>query len=283
MRVILNFSLVIILVVACSPKVKINSTKIQKAIDQTAFSTAYDTLYLNALSNHHYSYLFEPTFRSLKFSNNQLGTFVGGMKGLVLYSGLKRAILQHNKRNGLKHTEYEDFYSLNNFNQLLPEPLFTNRDSIAETFGFVEKDKQGFSNYNKKMVKHLHEHFIPKANDSINNYQYQTIYDVIFKRFGRNLTSAYIYLKKTGFRKETKAYKEKLDSIDFNCLEYLRNKYKMVEPAIEPTYSFTEMTPAIAIGFWLRRNMDGSRKEFWKGLSKIMYQYDRKWLIDNLN
>lgn len=223
--------------------------------------------------------MFDESKGSIPFKSNNLGSYLGGFKGLALYSGLSRAFLQSNKKHGRKFEEYPDFYSLKNFNQLLPEPLFHNVDTVAKTFGFSESNKQSFAKYNKKMVKLLHQQFIPSPTDSIDNFKYQTLYSIVFKRFGRNLTSAYIHLKRSGFRKETLEYKRIIQKTDSNCLKYLKEKYKSVRPAVETSFSFSEMTPPIAIGFWLRRNMDGTRKEFWKGLSKVMYQYDKEWFI----
>lgn len=277
------FSIIIILFISCNKKVKINESRINRSITKKEFSPQNHEMFSNALSNHHYSYSFDNSEQTIQFNSNQLGSYLGGLKGIALYSGLNRAVLQANQKNGRKYKEYGDFYSLINYNKLLPEPLILNSDSLAKTFGFIENDQQSFAHYNKKMVEHLHQHFIPYPKDSIGNFTYQQIYNVVFKRFGRNLTDAYIQLKRKGFRKETKAYRTTLENIDSNGLNYLNQRYQHIKPEVPSTFSFSEMTPPIAIGFWLRRNIDGSRKEFWKGLSKIMYQYDQDWLIKKID
>lgn len=278
MNQIYKTALLLIVLSGCNPY-HFSERKVKKAIKSDSYSTNNDTLFNTALKRHHYTYMFEPSEDTLHIGENTFGKYVGGFKGIGLYSGLHFAVSQHVKnRDSIQGNLYGSFYDITSYNKLLPEPLFLEDYNRAKTFGSIKNGVQGFGKYNSKMVAYLAKNFIPAPNDSITHTSNQVLYSVIFEQFARVLTGSYLYIEKKGFKEETAAYSA-IFNTKKNGFTYLKETYKDVVLSEPFTFSFSEMTPQIAIGFWLRRDIDGSKKEFWKGLSKVMYLYDKEWFL----
>jgi hypothetical protein len=62
-----------------------------------------------------------------------------------------------------------------------------------------------------------------------------------------------------------------------DALDWLMERYQEWLPAYPHQADGTSQTAQMAIGFWLRRGLDGTHTELWTGLRKVLLSYDREW------
>ncbi|MBD3242698.1 MAG: hypothetical protein GF331_19055 [Chitinivibrionales bacterium] len=76
----------------------------------------------------------------------------------------------------------------------------------------------------------------------------------------------------------------------FNALTYLAKRYGPdgnIGGHLHSSYGVDDsntdhpFTPPMAMGFWLRRGIDGTDSVLWDGLSELMTRYDSDWGSSN--
>jgi hypothetical protein len=221
-----------------------------------------------------YMFLDEPV---LTVGEKRIGMYIAGIRGIVLYSPLLELA------GRLVGQEPEDFYDLSPLARLAGLPLFTRQVTNTEWGGiyYVAND---FSRYNPAFVRWAHTHLIPDPALKIKGVSCREIYRKVYARFCRLLVDSRRWLENAADRRaEQAAYLEAMRRSDFEPEAYLKEKYGAVLDTYRPECAAyaASFTPEIAIGFWLRRGIDGTDGELWIGLSKLMRLYDREWLGGN--
>jgi hypothetical protein len=137
-------------------------------------------------------------------------------------------------------------------------------------------DSLPFRKVNGTFVRWANDHLIPQPGEKILGYTYGELYKIAFARLFRVFTYGYIVLSREyNVSSEISKYKKTVASDIVSGADYLTECYARHTPDEGYVYSFGVSN---AIGFWLRRTMDGSAKELWTGLQKILQLYDAKWL-----
>ena len=92
------------------------------------------------------------------------------------------------------------------------------------------------------------------------------------------MVQGYVYTHATiNLQEGTEEYLSQMQYKDFDGVTYLDQKYGNVFAETVDASGEGYMSVSTSVGFWLRRNIDGSDKELWKGLSMGMQLYDKTW------
>lgn len=207
-----------------------------------------------------YSYMFQGTGVSIK--NKHFGMLMGGISGILYYGDLNTCM-------AAVHDKKPKSYSDNTpFEEMSGIPVMSDAHDSTKPFGY----------YNPEIVKWGHENLIPAADASVAGLPVQDIYDKVFSRFFRMMTESYLYLVDSGtYAQEMAAYMDMAEKKSQDGLDWLQARYKSALPAYGAPWDGTTMTPQMAVGFWLRRGLDGTNQELWTGLKKVMKRFDAAW------
>ena len=228
-------------------------------------------IYYFALVNS-YPYMFDQQ-DEIELHGYPIGRFTGGFKGIFLYSGLKEAV--HSYSNG-EIVLTEDFYDLTPYYQWSGMTgLFKGGETAF--YSWDEPQMTPFHAYNPEIVKWGYTNLIPDPETKIADKTAQEVYDVVLSRFCRLMMESYAQLEKMGFDREVANYRSKLEGDSFEALEYFGIRYGGILTDYEDVEDYSGFKPSMAMSFWLRRRMDGSETEFYKGFAKVMELYDAKW------
>ncbi len=275
-------SLIAICYLACrSPELLVSSpSEAQRSMPDSSLSVIYgQSLYRS------YEYMFSSQTPQYSLAGENYGKYIGGIKGILLYSNLKNAIAKHLSSRSIRapYQASTDFYSLKEFESLAGGiPAFQD-GSAFQPFGKWSNGKQDFNRYNPKIVDWGAANLIPSNSTSIGGVAAQALYDHIFSRFFRLMSLSYIYLRENDYNSECKAYEHGFAMKSFNGLEYLEQRYLGKIPEYDAAENFSAMTTPIAIGFWLRRRIDKSEPQLWQALQKVMNLYDKAWFTTHVN
>jgi hypothetical protein len=69
-------------------------------------------------------------------------------------------------------------------------------------------------------------------------------------------------------------------TLEGSMLHYLEQRYKDALPDYALPPNGTDFLPEYAVGFWLRRSMDGTESAFWDNVLIILRRFDAKWLAE---
>ena len=228
-------------------------------------------IYYNSLVNS-YPYMFDQQ-GEIELYGNPVGRFTGGFKGIFLYSGLKEAL--HTYSEG-EVALTEDFYDLTPYYQWSGMiGLFKGGETVF--YSWDEPQVTPFHEYNPEIVKWGYTNLIPDPETKIADKTAQEVYDVVLSRFCRLMMESYAHLEKVGFDREVANYRSKMEDDNFEALDYFENRYGGILTDYEDVEDYSGFKPSMAMSFWLRRRMDGSEAEFYKGFTKVMESYDAKW------
>lgn len=151
-----------------------------------------------------------------------------------------------------------------------------------------------FRQVDPEAIKQL-KGIIPKATNSWQGLTYQDAYHSWFRHPARMMALSYAYILAKGIEEETQAYiymaKREKTQGDRNALDYLAEKYDQVleqewhlyEDYYESGARCCSFRPYHAIGFWLRRHVDGSAQALWFALLDILKEYDSDWIKELQN
>ncbi len=229
----------------------------QVAIIEAWFSSPYEYMFEGELYN-------DNSGNSLQYLMDGKHQFMAGVDGIVFYGGLHRAF---KKVFDLSSDAYESVEILSGI------------ECFSQT---VENDNTKFNYLNPEIVKWLYIQ-IPDKNLKIRNYTCKEIYQTIFSRLFRMHVKAYYYVNYDNNKdKIIEQYQQVMYVDDYN-LNKLEDLYDGALPEFDTYRDGTNLTPAMAIGFWVRREIDGSADELWKYLKKFMRKYDKKWFKELKN
>lgn len=197
---------------------------------------------------------------TVSVGGKSFGSFDAGIFGMLYYSDLNTCV---GKVTGVPPKNYADAEP---FATLAGLPLYGPQADASKPFGY----------YNPDLVKWGHEHLIPDAGSTLSGVPVKKVYSVVFARFFRMMTESYLFLAQSGkYQAEMDAYAKMPYGTD--GVDWLQKRYAGKLAIYGGSWDGTTMTPQMAIGFWLRRGIDGTGKELWVGLRKVMTRYDADW------
>jgi len=226
------------------------------------------TLLANCWFTDPYEYMFEgggSPESQVSIMGRAFGRFVAGIGGILHYGSLTGCVAD------LSDAEKGSYSDVRPMAALSGLALYGPRMNENQPFGF----------YNKDLVRWGHENLIIDPQAAIGGVTAQRVYDVVFARFFRLMTESYLYLVDSGkYESERRAYWRMAQQRGKNRpdgIEWLQGRYADALPHYATSWDGTAMTPQMAIGFWLRRRIDGTDSELWIGLKKLLKRFDREW------
>ncbi len=173
----------------------------------------------------------------------------------------------------------ENYTSLASLQSISGLPVFTktvNNDTVTMS----GSSSKSFSHVNPDFVRWASRYCVPEPSMKVAGVSCRDIYRVVFSRLFRMLAESRLELAKEGaYKNEVTAYAEAMKKPGFMGVFYLEEKfagrlpeYVCTDMDVPPSYQ-----PQMAFGFWLRRGIDGSSDEIWKGLAQFMTKYDGRW------
>jgi len=206
-----------------------------------------------------YEYMFgdEP---GLTVNGRAYGQLHAGISGIVKYGALIDAAAQYLK---------------------LPKPGFGDLGPL-EQLAKLKIYKKAPDGYNGGTVNPAFVHWaaanlVPPPSAELLGHRCQDYYDKMFKRFFRLMAASRAYLDLPGHAGDRAAYlgvprSAKTKNVD--GVEWLQARYAKALPEYALPYNGTNLTPPMAIGFWLRRAADGTDVELRRALLRLLEQYD---------
>lgn len=233
----------------------------------------YQTLFFNRVSYLYGDEYYEkPDKDTIHLAGHTFNSYIEGAGGIAWSMGMKGAVdYFQDKRGAGKFPDKESYLSYaENF---IGIPLFN--EEMQENLN-VE-----FRCYNPEVVRWLFDNMIPDPELVIDGHKFQEIYDVIGSRYFRLMVESYLYLQRIGVDKETHRYKMAMKNRGFDGMEYFEANYGHILPDFTyPDYAFSYFTPGLAVGYWLRRSIDGSAADLYNGYLKVVKLYDPAWYED---
>jgi hypothetical protein len=190
--------------------------------------------------------------------------FGGGINGFYFYGGFDdclRSWMGQEKDYG--HDEYASLSTL------AGRPFRTGQvgDGWDRSFG----------QYDPAVINWALSTFVPHPTQTIRGQTFQAVYDQTFFRAIRLHALAYDRLQmKYNLDREAKAYlKAMRGDSEFYGVEWLQNRYAgELQDAYPLEWDGTMMTAPMAMGFWLRRHVDGTEDSLTRGIGVVLRIYD---------
>lgn len=204
-----------------------------------------------------YQYMFKP-------EDDELGMFMAGSRGILFYGSLASCM---GEMTGVDNQRFSDL------------------SRIARFAGIAVLSSEGkFRSFNPEIIRWGYEHLIPAPSTEVGGGTAQQRYERQFTRFFRMMAEVYLTLlkndkSKNNYDSEQLAYRQAIDE-DQDGLSYLSKRYAGWLPDYDVQRDWVSLTVPMAIGFWLRRGIDGTRGELWIGLKKVLRLYDGTFYMD---
>jgi hypothetical protein len=203
--------------------------------------------------NNPYDYMFDQSGPKFSVNGREYGRFIAGIGGIVRYGGIIDAAAQFVKKQ--------------------PQPSFGDLEPIERLAG--RRIYTAPMRVNPDFVRWAVQNTVPPPETRILDHTAKEYYDHLFSRFFRLMAAAHVWLDGPGrLERERAAYFKASTSAKFDGVEYLEKHFDGVLPAYAMRADGTAFTPAMAIGFWLRRSADGTAPELWSALQKMLTAYD---------
>ena len=199
------------------------------------------------------------------------GMQLNGVNYFVYDSRMNYYLMRHTSSNEVDQNSYSEWYSLEGFE------IVSGRQVTLE-----ENKEYDFNYYNPDFIAWGVENMVPDPENSIGGMLAREIYQNCYSRFFRLNTEAYLWLEQNGYEIHQGQYVDAMQNVDFEGLNYLERRYRgeLDHYTDEHTRYWGDWTPELAIGFWLRRGLDGTHDELWEGLMKVLETYDAEWLAE---
>ncbi|MBW2263035.1 MAG: hypothetical protein JRG91_13740 [Deltaproteobacteria bacterium] len=208
-----------------------------------------------------YSYMFGSS-APIDVGGTSFGMLLAGIGGILYYGDLNQCFAEQMDTGVTSYSDNKPFAKMSGL------PIHSDRMDGSQPFGL----------YNPDIVVWGYTNLIPAQTDLIAGVPAQTIYSGVFSRFFRMMTESHLYLVQSGtYRQEMDAYWKMANQTGQDGIDYLQARYQGTLPDYGGSWDGTSMTPQMAIGFWLRRGLDGTNEELWTGLKKVMLRFDGQW------
>ena len=205
----------------------------------------------------------------IHLKNRAPGSFECGLEELLYNSGVQRALLKRLGHTPIPPTSNPPKHPLRPWEQVLGVTLNDEMKSPKTQGRFIHLSAETLKRISTFKVS-------PQA--IVLGYPIRTLYKQIFKRSVRLFAMTHHYLISTGVLDfEREAYIRAMRAeASFNGPEYLRSRFSK---KLDDYHSFDWcQTPERAFGFWLRRDVDGSRRALWGVLEDALSKLDSKFL-----
>lgn len=241
-------------------------------IEDKAFSEGELQALYSCFFNDPYEYMFEGSVDDddsdeLQINGHYYGRYAAGIGGILGYGSLDNCAFEI-----LRNKFVRDGGDINPDMGILG---LYHGQAILKT-----QQEAGFRHFNPEFIKWGAENMVPKKDNAILGYTYQKLYDRVFQRFFRTMALSYLHLQNNrDFEAECQKYSSNMKEEHFEAMSYLGQEYEGVLPEMEIISDSDGMTPQLAIGFWLRRGIDGTADELWEALEGALKEYDETWLL----
>ncbi len=150
----------------------------------------------------------------------------------------------------------------------------------------LEDQELPFYGLNPGFVRWLHEYMLPEPGSEYLGQTSKALYDGMFRRAVWQLATAHEYFESEAqYDQEAQAYLDAIRQQGFYGPGYLYKTYMegvSSDPIFAKLYNtfpptdgeYFYFTEEVAIGFWLRRRLDGSDDEVWTLLKTVLEKYD---------
>ncbi|MGB0524682.1 MAG: hypothetical protein ACPGJS_17040 [Flammeovirgaceae bacterium] len=226
-----------------------------------------------------YEYMFEGAYDEddsdeLKVGNTYYGRFTAGINGILFYGRLDDCMM-----NFMINKYPEAVEEGEEADGLMTGYTITHGAAILKT-----KEEAGFRHFNPDFITWAGATMVPEPTDQILGHTYQALYDRIFQRFFRTMAVSYQYIQEVrDFEEEYLNYSRNAENPDFRALTYLDERFGEALPEYTIESDSDAWTPQMAIGFWLRRGIDGTADELWTELQRALEKYDSEWLANEMH
>lgn len=133
-----------------------------------------------------------------------------------------------------------------------------------------DSEDNAFDYINPVFIKWVRTHMIPRPEDDFLKTNLSAVYKVIIREQFRKLDMAYRMVENN--------YPSLTDDYRRNVVENGKRALPFLETYMEDSYEYVD---SWGIGFWARRDIDGSKDEVHELLTDILMAYDEQYLIDN--
>ena len=233
-----------------------------------------------------------PSKTPLRFRHQVFGQFSAFSKGLLYLSPTLRClaelrIFEVNEAPPIFHLRLANFFDAIAGPSLLldPDPVYMQvkrRSALS-----YEPYACELTNYNPRAIEWLAE-WVPKPTDKVGAYTVQEVYNTSFSRVTQMMAETRLWLHQQDLVYEQSSYckqvaidrlSKQLDPEQPPQLPgYLKHRYQQVLPAYGAGIRNIDFGPQLAVGFWIRRSLDGTDKAFWNTLIMVLERFDGAWL-----
>lgn len=187
----------------------------------------------------------------------------------------------------------QEFLSYRDLQNFLPIPIFSSGPHSHDKLQLNSKSE--FGHYNPAFVNKLADLFIPTEKGSLFHDYTQPIYDKYIRPLARTMLAVFVKLHKNRdfWQNEARFYREFLENnsskssydyekfYDFMHPEYIKDG--SINTAISNQYlsyksPWNGNVVKTVVAFWVRRKIDGTYDEFYRGLVKLLKIYDNDFL-----
>ncbi len=199
---------------------------------------------------HPYEYMFGAGV--FRVGNLFYGSLNAGIGGIVKYGGIIDSAAAYLK---------------------LPHPSHGDLTPIERLAGMPIYKKPG--KVNPAFVHWAVANAVPPPTATMLGHTCQEFYDNIFRRFFRLMAASRArFPDDAALARERDSYLKSARMPKFDGVAWLQREYHGALPEFAAPQDGTQLTPAMAIGFWLRRSSDGTEAELWTALRRMLTQYD---------
>ncbi|MFV8749365.1 hypothetical protein ACNOYE_02310 [Nannocystaceae bacterium ST9] len=214
-----------------------------------------------------YDYMFTYGGATFDVNGRSYGMFSAGISGLLYYGGLSPCAAEQTG------TTEQGWGNPEGLAVLAGVPTRNPNSSITQ-----------FTPVNPEFVLWARKTLLVDPEALIDGHRAQDAYDRVFQRFFRlTVLSALALVDKTGsiagLDAEARLYLADTDAGAYG-IDWLEGRYVGLVLAYNEPQDGTTMTAAMAAGFWLRRQLDGSLSTCWHGMIEVVALYDRFWLAE---
>jgi hypothetical protein len=212
-----------------------------------------------------YEYMFAEAAPTVRVNGRDYGMMQGGINGILDYGSLSAAFAR----------------------VVLSKPTvrFGDRSPIEAVSGLrliarkASSYRHDFNRYNAHIVTWGAAWLIPDPQAKILGVPAQLLYDRVFRRFFRLMAASHRHLDRAGaWDGERAAYLSAMQAPGFEGLAWLEQRFAGALPEYAPAaIGGSPMTPAMALGFWVRRSEDGTEPALWRALQGLLRRFDRAW------
>ncbi|MAD59978.1 MAG: hypothetical protein CMH49_00510, partial [Myxococcales bacterium] len=238
----------------------------------------------SGLSTQILNIVYEPILKRSHFNSK---IYLGDLQGLLTIEGLNQGIKRalNNEKIATQPSDSKSNAEQQGLGQEVKLDRIDRLNSKAlwEMFSMQKLEKamnaserkRPFLFLNPRFIFWINDHIIPNSRTKLLLSKLRKRYEQRYKRLGTLMYKSRVYLKsKSNLNEEKLNYSLARFSAKFDEDSYLQQRYAHVLTQEFPEKGTNTFTPAKAIGFWLRREIDGSAEFVWSSLLLFLSQLD---------